>query len=277
MNYLGIDGGGSGCRARLVDGSGKVIGEGQAGPANIASDFAGALANIRAAALSAYDGRCAVSEIRAVAGIAGANLSGAGADLAAQLPFTARIVQDIATSLRGALGEGDGIIAALGTGSIFARQREGQVRSAGGWGLRIGDEASGAWIGRALVMRATRMIDGFIVPTPLLAQIAGELGGAPGIVQFSMRAAPADYAAFVPRILEAERAGDEAAGAILAAARSEIRAAIRLLQPRDTVLPVVWMGGLGPALALEDWPRGTALGTALDGAVAMARGTAWTV
>lgn len=276
MNYLGIDGGGSGCRARLVDGAGNVLGEGQAGPANIASDFAGALANIRAAAKMAYAGRCAPSDIRAVAGIAGANLSGAGAELAAQLPFPARIVQDIATSLRGALGAGDGIIAALGTGSIFARQQEGKVRSAGGWGLRIGDEASGAWIGRAVVMRATRMIDGFIAPTPLIAQIAGELGGAPGIVQFSLRASPADYAAFVPRILEAEAAGDEAAGAIIAAARSEIRAAIRLLQPRDATLPVIWMGGLGPALALDDWPRAEALGTALDGAVALARSTPWT-
>lgn len=276
MTYLGIDGGGSGCRARLVDEAGQVLGEGWAGPANIASDFAGALANIRSAAQMAYGGRVAPETIRAVAGIAGANLSGAGPELAAQLPFPVRVVQDIAISVRGALGPGDGIVAALGTGSIFARQREGQVRSVGGWGLRIGDEASGAWIGRAVVMRAARMIDGFIAPTPLLARIAGELGGAPGIVQFSLRANPADYAGFVPRILEAEAEGDEAAGAILAAARSEIRAAIRLLQPRDTVLPVVWTGGLGPALALEDWPRAEAAGDALAGAIEMARGTEWT-
>ena len=32
--YLGIDGGGSTCRARLSDAQGSVVGEGFAGPAN---------------------------------------------------------------------------------------------------------------------------------------------------------------------------------------------------------------------------------------------------
>lgn len=277
MNYLGIDGGGSGCRARLVDASGHILGEGQAGPANIANDFAGALANIRAAAEMAYAGRCETATIRAVAGIAGANLSGAGPELAAQLPFAVRVVQDIAIAVRGALGAQDGIVAALGTGSIFARQRSGQLRTVGGWGLRIGDEASGAWIGRAAVMRAARMIDGFIAPTPFLARLAGELGGAPGLVQFSLRASTADYAAVVPRLLAAGAEGDEAAAAILAAAQSEIRAAIRLLQPRDGVLPVVWTGGLGPAMSLDDWPRIDPCGDALSGAIEMARGQQWNV
>lgn len=276
MNYLGIDGGGSGCRARLVDASGTVLGEGQAGPANIASDFTSALANIRMAAQLAYGGRCAPETIRAVAGIAGANLSGAGPELAAQLPFQTRVVQDIAISVRGALGSADGIVAAIGTGSIFALQQAGQLRCIGGWGLRIGDEASGAWIGRALVMRATRMIDGFVTPTPFLARIAGELGGAPGIVQFSLRATPADYAAFVPRVLEAEAAEDAAARTILTAARSEIRAAIRRLQPRKKALPVAWTGGLGPVLALDDWPRADTRGDALSGAIDLARETTWT-
>ena len=33
--FLGVDGGGTQCRARLCDGSGAVLGEGTAGPANI--------------------------------------------------------------------------------------------------------------------------------------------------------------------------------------------------------------------------------------------------
>ncbi len=34
--FLGIDGGGSKCRARLCDGAGRALGEGEAGAANVA-------------------------------------------------------------------------------------------------------------------------------------------------------------------------------------------------------------------------------------------------
>jgi glucosamine kinase len=35
---IGIDGGGSGCRAAVADRSGRILGEAQGGPANIATD-----------------------------------------------------------------------------------------------------------------------------------------------------------------------------------------------------------------------------------------------
>ncbi|MCV2877254.1 ATPase [Sedimentimonas flavescens] len=269
MYFLGMDGGGTGCRAALSDIDGHILGEGRAGSANMASDFEGALGNILSAAEQALAGRDP-GQVRAVLGLAGSNFSGMGARMEAALPFRARVVQDVTTSVRGALGTADGIVAAIGTGSVFARQSDGQIRAIGGWGLRLGDEASGAWIGRALLMRATRMLDGYIPPTPLLAQIAGELGGAPGIVTFSLRATAAEYAALAPRVLAAE-ATDPAAAHVLDAARAEIRSAIQNLQPREAPLPVVWIGGLGPKLALTDWPMQSPLGTSLDGALLMAR------
>lgn len=268
MFYLGIDGGGSGCRAVLADAAGTVLARAEAGPANIATDYAGALVQLQALATETI-GSHPCSEVRAVLGLAGANFSGAGARIAAELPFRARVVQDVTTSVRGALGRADGIVAAIGTGSVFARQLKGEIRAIGGWGLRLGDEASGAWIGRVMLSRITRIFDGYVAPSPLSAQIAGELGGAPGIVQFSLGARPADYAAFAPRILAAARQGDTAAAHVLTEAEAEIRAAIVHLQPQDPV-PVTWLGGLGEALALDDWPRRAPLGTALDGALAMA-------
>ena len=45
--YLGIDGGGTRCRARLRDGEGRLLGEAEGGLANIYQDFAGAIACIR--------------------------------------------------------------------------------------------------------------------------------------------------------------------------------------------------------------------------------------
>lgn len=269
MFYLGIDGGGSGCRAVLADATGSVLARAEAGPANIATDYAGALAQLRDLA-DRVIGERPFEQVRAVLGLAGANLSGAADRLAAELPFRARVVQDVTTSVRGALGPADGIVAAIGTGSVFARQVGGEIRAIGGWGLRLGDEASGAWIGRAILQRITRIFDGYVAPSPLAARIAGELGGAPGIVQFSLSARPADYAALAPRVLAAAQEGDSAAIFVMEAAREEIRAAIAQLQPR-TALPVTWIGGLGAALMLDDWPRKEALGTALDGALALAR------
>ncbi|MDF2140490.1 BadF/BadG/BcrA/BcrD ATPase family protein [Paenirhodobacter sp. CAU 1674] len=270
MYFLGLDGGGTGCRAALCDDTGRRLGEGRAGPANIATDYDMARANILAACSQAMAGICPPSAVRAVLGVAGANLSGAGQQLAASMPFAhLRVVQDIVISVRGALHNDDGIVAALGTGSVFARQLDGEIRSVGGWGLRLGDEGSGAWIGRAILMRATRALDGLVAATPLLATLCGEMGGGPGIVSFSLHATPADYAALVPRVLAARN--DPAAHAVLEAARAEIRALIAHLQPDGACLPVCWLGGLGPTLALPDWPVRTPLGTAVDGALWMAQ------
>jgi glucosamine kinase len=43
---LGVDGGGSGCRAALCDAQGRIVGTGHGGPANATSDFDGACSNI---------------------------------------------------------------------------------------------------------------------------------------------------------------------------------------------------------------------------------------
>ncbi len=272
MFYLGIDGGGSGSRAVLADAEGAVLARAEGGPANIATDYATTRANLTDLALRVSGGR-PLGRLRAVLGLAGANLSGAGPRLEADLPFRAKVVQDVTTSLRGALGRADGIVAALGTGSVFARQLGGTTRAIGGWGFRLGDEASGAWIGRSVLNRLGRMLDGYHPVSPLAEALLAELGGGPGLVRFSLSAGPADFAALAPRLLAQRR--DPCAQAVLAEAEAEIRKAIGLLQ-RTPPLPVVWLGGLGAALALPDWPSRPAAGNALDGALALARdGATW--
>lgn len=273
MLYLGMDGGGSGCRAVLADAAGTVLARGEGGPANIATDFGTAAENLRHLAVDLIGGR-PMAQVRAVLGVAGANLSGAAPRLAAEMPFRAKVVQDMATSLRGALGTADGIMAALGTGSVFARQIGGAVTAIGGWGFRLGDEASGAWMGRLMLGRITRMLDGYTPLTPLARTVLADLGGGAGVVAFSLRAAPGDFAQLVHRL--AAQPDDPLAQAVLAETQAELRRAIGFLQT-DPALPVVWMGGLGLRLALPDWPKVAPLGTALDGALAMARDAAtWT-
>lgn len=268
---LGLDGGATGCRAVLADRDGRVLGRGEGGPANIMSDGEGALRNILMAADGALGGR-APQGVAAVLGLAGANISGARDWLGPMLPFgQARVVHDAVTSVAGALGEADGIVAAMGTGSVFSRRIGAEVVSIGGWGLVLGDEASGAWIGRRFLSHALRARDGLAPATALGEGMVARLGGPAGVVAFARAATAADFAALVPDILAA--AGDPGADAVLAAADAEVALAIGRLQS-EPALPVVFTGGLGPSFAQRlagRWPLRAALGTSLDGALLLAQ------
>lgn len=273
--FLGIDGGGSGCRAAVCDAAGRILGRGQAGPANIASDPAGARDNLQAAAGAALAeaGLPGPGALRAtVMGLAGANLGGAVADLVTALPYAPlQVVSDAVTAVAGALGDRDGIVAAMGTGSVLAVARAGTVRLYGGRGFLLGDEGSGAVLGRRLMAEALRAEDGFAEMTPLLAQVLQDLGGAEGVIALALRGTPADFAAYAPRVAAAE---DPAAVRLMAAASDEVAAMIDALQARDGPLPVVFLGGLGPVYAARlagRWPMLAAAGTGLDGALVLAR------
>lgn len=273
--YLGIDGGGTGCRAAVAGEDGRVLGQGVAGPANIASDREGAARNILLAARAAMEAAgldpALLSAARAGLGVAGVNASGTAEALRNGLPFArCRIETDAVAAVKGALGDADGIVAAVGTGSVFAVQREGSVRQIGGWGLVLGDEASGAWIGRALCAAALRAEDGFIAMTPLLRELLDENGGPLGLVSFSLGAKPPQFASLAPRVVASD---DPAALDVMERATREVAAAVDLLQAGGS-LPVVFLGGLGPSYAERlagRWQIEGSRGSALDGALWLAR------
>jgi glucosamine kinase len=273
--FLGIDGGGTGCRAAVADATGRVLGEGRAGPANIASDVMGARDSIllaaRQAMAAATGSDAALSGVAAGMGLAGANAAGAVSTLRQALPFARlRIETDAIAAVKGALGGRDGIVAAIGTGSVFASQIGGQIRQIGGWGLVLGDDGSGARLGRSLLAAALGAHDGFRAMTPLLRAVLDEHGGSDGIIALSITARPADFAALAPRMLASD---DPAAREVVAQAVEDVARSIAVLQG-DPALPVTFIGGLGAAYALRlagRWPVVPALGSALDGALLLAR------
>lgn len=272
--YLGIDGGGTGCRALLADARGRILGRGAGGPANISSNISGALAEIlaatRAALAEAGQSPDALDGLRAVLGLAGANVPQSAAALAQALPFARhRIVSDAMTATIGALQGADGIVPAIGTGLVFGVMRGGLFRSHGGHGFLLGDEGSGAVLGRTLLARALRASDGFAPLTPLLRQILEEHDGPAGIIAFGMHAAPVDFARHAPRIVASD---DPAAMAILTEATEQIGAMIQQLQGIEPV-PVVFLGGLGEVYATRlagRWDIRAAKGTGVDGALHLA-------
>ena len=133
----------------------------------------------------------------------------------------------------------------------------------------MGDEGSGAVLGRAMLSLAMRAEDGFADMTPALQEVLGEFGGIEGIIAFGNRASPADFAALAPRVVGSD---DPAARQVFDTAVAEVRHILTVLQA-EAPLPIVFVGGLGPAYAarLTDWPQRPALGSGVDGALLMAR------
>lgn len=270
---VGVDGGGTGCRAVIAGAEGPVLGIGTGGPANISTDVDGAAAAIlqavQAAAQAAGVGD--LSAAGAVLGLAGANVPGATEAVAARLPFRrVRVVSDAVTAVAGALGAADGIVVAIGTGSVLARQRGGEVRQFGGRGFLLGDEGGGAVLGRSLLALALQAEDGFAPMTPLLCEVLDRHGGAEGVIAFGLTARPAAFAEWAPRVAAGD---DPAAEVILSAAVAQIGGMIDRLQD-GARLPVVFLGGLGPVYAARlagRWELRAPVGSALDGALALAR------
>ena len=144
------------------------------------------------------------------------------------------------------------------------------IRQIGGWGLVLGDEGSGARLGRSLLAAALGAVDGFRPITPFLRAIIDEHGGSEGIISFSLAARPVEFAAYAPRILTVK---DSAAQELLAASAADVAASIDVLQGTPP-LPVTLIGGLGPAYAdqlARRWTVVPAQGSALDGALMLVR------
>jgi glucosamine kinase len=233
---LGIDGGGTSCRAALATADGIIIGRGKSGPANIRTDLPGARDNIVEAARSAFvdAGRdpSKLSSAGAVLGLAGSNVGNYKARLLEMLPFgSSEVKSDALIALEGALGEHDGAIAIVGTGSIFVARTNGSVRSVGGWGFLIGDLGGGARIGRDLFEQTLLAYDAIRPGSPLAEATMERFGGDPRqVVEFTTHAKPSDFGGFAPGVFEYAARGDAVAHRVIERAVNDIAEALDALE-----------------------------------------------
>lgn len=277
---IGVDGGGTGCRAAVAGRDGRTIATGAGGAANVLSDRTGALANIRVAvdaALAAAGLDKAVLQRSAVLlGLAGSNVGDTAAFITTSLPAArVEVVSDGLIALEGALGDGDGAVAILGTGSIFFARQAGTVRSYGGWGFVIGDFGSGASLGRSALAATLLAYDRIIAASPLTDRLIAEFGGAPGpMVEFARTAAPGDFGRFAPVVFAAAESGDPVGLDVVKKAAASVDLALDRIVA-DGVDRIALLGGLAPLypayLAERHRLRLVApLSNALAGAVALA-------
>jgi glucosamine kinase len=277
---IGIDGGGSSCRAAVADRSGKILGRGTAGPANILSNLQGSLENIILAAKEALRDAAlppeTVSSVSAVVGVAGANVGDYGSRIEKALPFAdGKVVTDALIALQGALGDSDGVIGAFGTGSVYNARRNGTISGIGGWGFIVGDQASGARLGRDLLERSLLAYDKVRPGSALTGRIMAEFGNDPEkLVEFAHVSKPKDFARYAPVIFDHANNNDEVAVGIVSEAAAAIGENLDALTWPDC--PAICLLG-GPARAYRPWlaKRHAALlaepkGDVLQGAVELA-------
>ena len=279
--YLGVDAGGSHCRARLVDATGLVIGTGHAGPANTRIG----LDKLRAVLDDVIDqalqeaGLAAESrgEIAAGLGIAGLSRPGSAEALRALDLGFARLdlATDAAIANLGAHRGRDGATLILGTGSIAQLRVSGTDFAIGGYGFPISDEGSGAALGLSAMRHALRALDGRTTRTPLALAIAARFGHAiPQAIAWMDRAAPGDYAALAPIVIQHAQADDPIARSIVEDAAGHVERFIETIFERGAPACAL-LGGLAPHL--RPWLRARTvaqlsepLGDALDGALFLA-------
>lgn len=277
---LGIDGGGTSCRAALAAPDGRVLARASSGAANIRTDLTNARTHIVEAARRAFveAGQDPELLVRtpAVLGLAGANVGTYRQQLQAILPFReSRVESDAEIALEGAVGSGDGAIAVLGTGSAYRVRRGGVSRPVGGWGFQVGDQASGARVGRDLLEQTLLAYDGICEASALTREIMAVFRDNPeDLVEFTVGAKPGDYGGFAPKVFEYAAEGDVVACSIVSKAVADVEGALGALDLREGDV-LCLLGGLAglyaPLLAARYQPLlREPRGDALLGAVRMA-------
>jgi glucosamine kinase len=279
---LGIDGGGTKCRARLCAPSGAVLGEAVAGPANIRLGLESSLAAVLQATGQCFDqaglGSRDLPRVAACLALAGASEPAALAAARRQkYPFGhTTITTDAHAACVGAHRGRDGGVIVVGTGSIGWAALKGRHHRVGGWGLLVSDEGSGAWLGREALRRVLWAHDGRIAWSGLLRILFRQFRDDPhAIVRWTSEASSRDFGSLAPQVVEHANRGDPAGVELMRSAAGHIDAlGARLVALGTSRLALV--GGL--ALHMQPWLSRdiqaylvAPAGDALDGALQLAR------
>ncbi|MFC3705440.1 BadF/BadG/BcrA/BcrD ATPase family protein [Devosia honganensis] len=182
--YLGVDGGGTNCRIRLANENLETLAEARNGRSNLQIDggepaYRAILDGTRDVFAAAGIDYARAADTHACFGMAGGRMDTARDAFAArQWPFAGvKVYDDIDIAHAGALDGGEGSVIIIGTGSAAMSIVGGRRYQAGGWGFHIGDQMSGAILGRELVRHAVEAEDGLVEASPLTRAVIAALGG----------------------------------------------------------------------------------------------------
>lgn len=253
--FLGIDGGGTKCKAILVDSKNQVLGTGVSGPANPFHGFEQATQSIVESAKIAISnaglGDISLNNIHAGIGLAGVNLPALFEKMSKwQQPFKRQfLTTDLSVACLGAHNGQDGAVIVIGTGSCGYSFIDNKVTSLGGYGFPYGDNGSGAWLGFKAAQHVLLAIDGLAEKTSLTEYMLNQLNvnDALSLVEVLAGKPAAFFAVFAKDIFQHATQGDDVAQQIIQEGADYISALARKLlldkPPRTS-----FIGGLSPLM-----------------------------
>lgn len=220
--YLGIDGGGSKCRARIISAADEVLGTGVGGPANPLHGVEQTIDSITTAAeLALLDAGLPIATMERL--VAGVGLAGVNLPSLFQVmnnwqhPFQSMfLTTDLHIACLGAHKGDEGAVMVAGTGSCGYAYVNGASTILGAHGFPFGDKGSGAWMGLEAVKAVLLASDG-LGPQTQLTQMIGDHLQASGVMIVDKMAAAksSDYARLAIFTLNAAEQNDPVALAIL--------------------------------------------------------------
>jgi N-acetylglucosamine kinase-like BadF-type ATPase len=264
--WLGVDGGGTNCRAAIADESGLIRGEGRSEAANFLRVGLNAAIGhvVKAVDDACYEARIEPSQIAAACiGLAGVSHPDHHrrvlAALKAALPIPEIILEiDARIALAGATDNQPGVVIIAGTGSIACGvNSHGTFARAGGWGPTMGDEGSGSYIGRRALEAVVMAYDYRGKPTKMMEPVLRHFGvSAPPELPPVIYDSPAQVmgqvmgkiAQLSKIAVEAATEGDRVAREILEDAAKELaRAAIAVIEQlrmENDKIRISYVGGV---------------------------------
>ncbi|WP_394200173.1 N-acetylglucosamine kinase [Shewanella waksmanii] len=254
--FIGIDGGGSKCRATIYSNEDGVIGTGVAGRANPLHGLSQTFESIQLSTeLALKDAGMSISDSKGLVaglGLAGVNVPRLYQDIVNwSHPFAEMYVTtDLHTACIGAHRGGEGAVIITGTGSCgYAHVGDKQV-CLGGHGFALGDKGSGAWLGLKAAEQVLLHLDGFAQSTALTEHLLGhfKVNDAMGIVEHLAGKSSSCYAKLARTVLSCAHEKDEVAQNIVKEGAGYISELARKLfevnPPRFSMI-----GGLAEPLA----------------------------
>lgn len=252
--FIGMDGGGTKIKLKVADGSGKVLAQAQAGPAQIRYSVAQAWASINDALNQAL-GSLGISsdasnvELYACAGLAGCEIQSAQQDFLSQPHCFKELLlySDAYVACVGAHGGDTGGVVIAGTGVVGLSLINGHPKQVAGWGFPQDDLGGGAWLGLEAFKQCLQSLDGRM-PASSLSQSIYEYFGSnqEDMVCWACNANPTLWASLAPLVTASASQGDQFAKGLLKQASSYITQVIDALMPvnYDEAFNVALFGGL---------------------------------
>ncbi|WP_448546899.1 N-acetylglucosamine kinase [Thalassotalea fusca] len=253
--FLGIDGGGSKCKAIIANADNEILGTGISGPANPLHGYEQAIGSItESAELALADANLegvALNDIYAGVGLAGVNLPALFEKISNwQHPFKRMfLATDLLIACLGAHAGEDGAVMITGTGSCGFSYVNGHPYIVGAHGFPHGDKGSGAWFGLQAAKQVLLSLDNIIPPSSLNSKLLATLNVSDGLelVEVIAGKPAAYYAKLANLVFDAAEDGDELALSIVKEGASYIDHVARQLwnkqPPRMSLI-----GGLTPRI-----------------------------